>query len=162
MKTLFRIKLYEGKNFSFRYHTDGTIGEITTSGQTLTFNYCDMPKLKTSIERLGNQTLYERELNIEAREKESYSTVKSILNNYYGWHALIKLIDGNEYLIPDPFILRETNENYQLGVNYQLNLNHFVPSNKKQIAFFARNFLTADQTDITVDSTEITADQTIQ
>ena len=161
IRGLNKITLYEGKGFFFRYDSDGTIGQVQTTGQKITFNNCDSPKLITEIFRRNNENFYDRQLNIEVREKENYSTAEAILTNYYGWYALIEYNINNEILILDPFVLIETNENYQQGVNYVLNLEHYTSSNKKGIVYNNKNFLTVDSDLITVDSDLITIDQTL-
>lgn len=159
---IYKITLYEGKNFFIRYSENGTIGQIQTSGDTYIFDSCYFPQLTTEIVRENGQRLYNREINLQLRTKAEYSKFINILKNYHGWYALIEKMDGTQVIVLDPFVSEGSNQNYSAGVNYSLSLQHYELSDNKEVVFVDTSFLTVDQTDITVDSTLITVDQTTE
>ena len=132
---VYHIKLIENKNVSITYVDEETVS-VLTSANELDFTHCYEPTYEDEIEPGENKTdIHNRTIQLRLKELSELSNVEKILDNYYGWLAIVTDGEGNHYIILDPLFLDETEENYQQGVNYLISLSHQVDSDKGDFIF---------------------------
>ena len=132
---IYKIVLYENIGIDYTFNADGSIAEITNTGEVLTLNSCDELNYLSPF-RLGEN----RDLMYINRIDFSYydlttTTLNSIedLNNIFGWVGKFFFNNGQTFVLKTPLVYpdEEIDFNTNSTNTYNLYLQVQVPTNQK-------------------------------
>lgn len=134
---LYKLKLYENKQFSFLYNSEGIIDldSISNSGDILEFETNDnRNKYANEIPSAYNNDIinnHKIELWINGLIQSNLDTLEKLQYSIYGWIPVMEFMDNQKYLINAPFFISVGPFNSQITHTFKLELKSRVSTYKK-------------------------------
>jgi len=134
---IYKIKLYENKDFSFSYNEDGTINNdsISSSGNIIELNTNEnYGEYSNGINSASNNAIKNRHLvkfQLNGYNQESLFVMEKIQASIYGWIPLLELNDNQTYLINEPFKIKVNPVDTQTTHTFFIELEPVIATLKK-------------------------------
>lgn len=133
---IYKLKLYENKDFSFSYNEDGTVNNdsIRNSGNVLELTTdSNSAEYSNGIISAGNNAIKNAHLikfQLNGYNQQGLFTLEKVMASIYGWIPVIELMDNQIYLINEPFKEKVGTVNTQITHTFFVELEPIIATLK--------------------------------
>lgn len=123
---IYKLDLYENKDFEPNYDSNGLITAFTYGGTVLNLTSNDNePKYSNDIDSAKNNAVINTqklEFHLDGINKDNIDQIESLQSSIYGFIPVIEFMDRQKYIILTPFFQTLSSTETQVSHTYKIEM----------------------------------------